>query len=152
MLENVTKSDVVAVVGLGLAAAALSEFLPNARPLIRSAIQFGVDLLTESEAEAEAALIRSMIEATLAGLRRDASAPAGEPERRRAAEARVEDFKQQARIRARRWSKDPQDRHRRYRQHVARLEASLTRHRHEPMPERDRRVLDYAVEALASEA
>ena len=54
MLENVSKSDLVAVVGLGLAAAVMSELLPNARPVIRSAIQFGVDLLTESEAEAEA--------------------------------------------------------------------------------------------------
>jgi len=42
---------------MGLAAAVLSELLPNATPVIRSAIQFGVDLLTESETEAEAELV-----------------------------------------------------------------------------------------------
>jgi hypothetical protein len=55
-------------------------------------------------------------------------------------------------VRAHRWGSDPQDRHRRYRHHVARLEASLARHKHDPMPERDRRVLDYASKALAAEA
>jgi phage FluMu protein gp41 len=71
MLENLTKSDVLTAIGLGLAAATLSELLPNAKPLVRSAIQFGVDLLTESEAEAEAELIQSLIEATMLCIRQD---------------------------------------------------------------------------------
>src|SRR5690349_23132718 len=62
MLEDLTKSDVVMVVGLGIAAAAISDLLPNAKPLVRSAVQFGLDLLTESEAEAEAELIQSRSE------------------------------------------------------------------------------------------
>jgi len=152
MLENVTKSDVIAVVGLGLAAAVVSELVPSARPLLRSAVQFGVDLLTESEVEAEAELIRSLVKAMLAGIRQDVCAPASEPERRQAVEERVEHFKRQARTRARRWGSDPQDRHRRYRRHVARLEASLARHKEGGMPERDRPVFDYALEALAAEA
>ncbi|HEY4472496.1 MAG TPA: hypothetical protein VGN21_15075 [Stellaceae bacterium] len=152
MLENLTKSDVLTAAGLGLAAAMLSELLPNAKPLVRSAIQFGVDLLTESEAEAEAELVQSLIEATLHCIRQDLSEAGSEPERRQAVLARVEHFKKQARVRAHRWGSDPQDRHRRYRHHVARPEASLARHKHDPMPERDRRVLDYASKALAAEA
>jgi hypothetical protein len=151
MLENITKSDVVTVLGLGLLAAAVSELLPNGRPLLRSAIQFGVELLTESEVEAEAELIRSLISATMQGIREDLSEPTGEPERREAIETRVADFKRQARIRARRWGSDLDDRHHRYRRHVARLEASLAKQKQQAGAQ-DRRVLDYAFAALASEA
>ena len=151
MLENLTKSDVVTAVGLGLLAAAVSELLPNTRPLLRSAIQFGVDLLTESEIEAEAELIHSLVTATMQGIRQDLSEPASEPERREAVETRVEHFKQRARTRARRWGADPHDRHRRYRRHVAKLESSLAKQKQEVGP-RDQRVLDYAFEALGSEA
>ena len=151
MLENITKSDVVTVLGLGLIAAVVSELLPNTRPLLRAAIQFGVDLLTESEIEAEAELIRSLVAATVRGIQQDLSAPASEPERREAMQTRVDDFKRQARIRARRWGSDQSDRHRRYRRNVAQLEASLAKQRHRAAP-RDQRVLDYAFEALASES
>jgi hypothetical protein len=151
MLENLTKSDVISVLGLGLLAAAVSELLPSSKPLLRSAIQFGVDLLTESEIEAEAELVHSLIAATMRGIQQDLSEPASEPERREAVETRVEDFKRQARIRARRWGSDPPDRRRRYRRHVAKFEASLAKHKGQVEP-RDQRVLDYAFEALASEA
>jgi hypothetical protein len=151
MLENLTKSDVISVLGLGLLAAAVSELLPSSKPLLRSAIQFGVDLLTESEVEAEAELIHSLIAATIRGIRQDLSEPASEPERREAVQTRVENFKRQARIRARRWGSDPHDRRHRYRRHVAKLEASLAKQKRQIGP-RDQRVLDYAFEALASEA
>jgi hypothetical protein len=151
MLENLTKSDVVTVLGLGLLAAAVSELLPSSKPLLRSAIQFGVDLLTESEIEAEAELIHSLITAAMRGIRQDLSEPASEPERREAVETRVEDFKRQARIRARRWGSDPHDRHHRYRRHVAKLEASLAKQK-QRVGAQDQRVLDYAFAALASEA
>jgi hypothetical protein len=151
MLENLTKSDVISVLGLGLLAAAVSELLPSSKPLLRSAIQFGVDLLTESEVEAEAELIHSLIAATIRGIRQDLSEPASEPERREAVQTRVENFKRQARIRARRWASDPHDRRHRYRRHVAKLEASLAKQKRQIGP-RDQRVLDYAFEALASEA
>jgi hypothetical protein len=78
MLENLTKSDLATAVALGLLTAAVSELLPNTRPLLRSAIQFGVDLLTESEAEAEAELIHSLVAATMRGIRQDLSEPAGQ--------------------------------------------------------------------------
>ena len=103
MLENLTKSDVVIVLGLGIVAAAVSELLPNAKPLVRSAVQFGLDLLTESEAEAEAELIQSLVTATMRGVRQSLSDSASEPERRGRVRASVEHFKKQARVRARRW-------------------------------------------------
>ena len=84
-------------------------------------------------------------------IRQDQSGPASEPERREAMQTRIEDFKRQARIRARRWGADPHDRRRRYRRHVARLEFSLAAEKREVGP-RDQRVLDYAFEALGSEA
>jgi hypothetical protein len=152
MLESITKSDILAVVGLGVAAAVLSGLLPNARPALRSAVKFGVDLFLESEGEAEAELIQSLVAATMHGIREDLSKTHSEPERRDAVEARVENFKRQARIRARRWGSDQQDRHRRYHRHLARLETTLARKKQEALPERDRRVLDYAFEALAAEA
>ena len=151
MLEDLTKSDVVMVVGLGIAAAAISELLPNAKPLVRSAVQFGLDLLTESEAEAEAELIQSLVTATMRGVRQRLSDTASEPERRGAVRASVAHFKKQARIRARRWGSDPHDRHRRYRRHVVALEASLAKKKQE-VPPREQRLVDYAFEALASEA
>jgi hypothetical protein len=151
MLENLTKSDVISVLGLGLLAAAVSELLPSSKPLLRSAIQFGVDLLTESEIEAEAELVHSLIAATIRGIRQDLSGPGGEADHRAAVQTRVEDFKRQARIRARRWGSDPHDRHHRYRRHVAKLEASLAKQK-QRVAAQDRRVLDYAFEALASEA
>jgi hypothetical protein len=151
MLENITKSDIVTVVGLGLLAAAVSELLPSTRPLLRSAVKFGIDLLTESEIEAEAELIHSLVTATMGNIRQDLSGHASEPERREAVETRVEDFKRQARIRARRWASDPHDRHRRYRRHVAKLETSLAKQKGQ-VGSSDQRVLDYAFAALASEA
>jgi hypothetical protein len=151
MLDNWTKSDMVAMLGLGVAAAVLSELLPNARPLIQSAIKFGADLFLEAEGEAEAELIQSLVSATMHGIRQDLSQARSEPERREAVQARVEHFKQQARVRARRWGSDHQDRHRRYRRHVVRLEASLAQKKQEAAP-RDQRVLDYAFEALGAEA
>src|ERR1043165_4962041 len=138
MLENLSKSDVVIVLGLGIAAAAISDLLPNAKPLVRSAVQFGLDLLTESEAEAEAELIQALGTAAMRGGGRSLSDPAAEPERRGAVRASVEHFKKQARIRARRWGSDPHDRHRRYRRHIAALEASLAKKKQEAPP-RDQR-------------
>jgi hypothetical protein len=152
MLESLTKSDIIVVAGLGVAAAVLAELLPNARPALRSAVKFGVDLFLESEGEAESELIQSLVSATMHGIRDDLSKTNNEPERRDAVEARVENFKRQARVRARRWGGDQQDRHRRYRRHIVRLETTLARKKQEALPERDRRVLDYASEALAAEA
>jgi len=151
MLENLTKSDVVMVLGLGLLAAAVSDLLPNTRPLLRSAVQFGFDLLTESETEAEAELIHLLVRTTMRHIRQDLSRAAGEPECCEAVQTRVEDFKRQARIRARRWGADPHDSRRRYHRHVARLETSLAKQKQEVGP-RDQRILDYAFEALGSEA
>jgi hypothetical protein len=85
------------------------------------------------------------------GIQQDLSEPASEPERREAIETRAENFKRRARTRARRWGADPHDRHRRYRRHIARLESSLAKQKQEVGP-RDQRVLDYAFEALGSEA
>jgi hypothetical protein len=151
MFEDMAKSNIVIFVGLALVSSALPELLPNVRPAVRSAIKSGIDLLMESEAEAEAELIQSLVAATMQGIRQALSIPAGEPERSEAIRERVEHFKRQARIRARRWTNDHDDRHRRYRRHVARLESALAKQKQQAGPP-DQLILDYAFAALGSEA
>jgi hypothetical protein len=148
---EMTKSNIMIFLGLALVSSALPELLPNVRPAVRSAIKLGIDLLTESEVEAEAELIQSLVAATMQGIRQDLSKPATGPEPSEAIRKRIEHFKRQARIRARRWTNDHDDRHRRYRRHVARLESALAKHKRQAGP-RDQRILDYAFAALGSEA
>lgn len=120
MFEDITKSNMAVFAGLALASLALPTLLPNLRPTLRSALKIGVDLLTESELEAEAELVEALVSATVVGIQQDLSDPTTRPERSEAVQKRVEHFKHQARIRARRWARDAEDHHRRYRRHVAR--------------------------------
>jgi hypothetical protein len=118
---------------------------------VGSAIKFGIDLLTESELEAETELIEDLVAATIEGIRKDLSKPDAGPERSDAVRKRIEHFKHQARTRARRWATDHDDRDRRYRRHVARLESSLAKQKPH-IAQQDRPILDYAFGALGSEA
>ena len=151
MLEHLTKSDIAIFAGLGLASLVLTGLLPNLRPAVGSAIKFGIDLLTESELEAEAELIDALVAAAIEGIRKDLSKPGTAPERSNAVGKRIEHFKHQARTRARRWAADHDDRDRRYRRHVATQEASLAKQK-QHIAQQDQRVLDYAFAALGSEA
>jgi hypothetical protein len=151
MFEYLTKSNIAIFGGLALASLALPELLPNVRPTVRSVIKLGVDLLTESELEAEAELVEALVAATMDGIRQDLSKPTIGTERSEAVQKRVEHFKHQARTRARRWARDPDDRHRRYRRHVARLESSLAMQKQQ-IAQQDQQILDYAFGALGSEA
>ena len=151
MFEYLTKSNIAIFAGLALASLALSDLLPNVRPTLRSAIKLGIGLLAESELEAEAELVEALVAATMGGIRQDLSQPTTGTERSEAVQKRVEHFKQQARIRARRWARDAEDHHRRYRRHVAKLESSLANCKHQ-IAQQDQQILDYALGALGSEA
>lgn len=151
MFEDLTKSNIGIFAGLALVSLALPELLPNLRPGLRSAIKIGIDLLTESELEAEGELIEALVSATMDGIRQDLAKPATAAERSEAVQKRIEQFRHQAHTRARRWARDPDDRHRRYRRHVAMLESSLAEKKQQ-IPQPDQRVLDYAFAALGSEA
>jgi hypothetical protein len=151
MFEYLTKSNIAIFAGLALASLALPELLPNLRPTVRSAIKIGIGLLTESEVEAEAELVEALVAATMDGIRQDLSKPTTGTERSEAVQNRVEHFKHQAHIRARRWARDPEDHHRRYRRHVARLESSLAKQKHQ-IAKQDQQILDYTLAALGSEA
>ena len=151
MLEHLTKSDIATFAGLASVSLILPGLLPNLPPAVGSAIKFGIDLLTESELEAETELIEDLVAATIEGIRKDLSKPDAGPERSDAVRKRIEHFKHQARTRARRWAAGHDDRDRRYRRHVARLEASLAKQKPH-IAQQDRPILDYAFGALGSEA
>ena len=151
MFEQLTKSNMAIFAGLALASLALPELLPNVRPTLRSAIKLGLGLLAESELEAEAELVETLVAAAMDGIRQDLSQPTTGTERSEAVQKRVEHFKHQARTRAQRWARNAEDRHRRYRRHVAKLQSSLANRKHQ-IAQQDQQILDYALTALGSEA
>ena len=150
VFDDLAKSSVIPVVGLLLLSAALPRLLPNVRPGIKSAIKLGIDLLAEAEGEAEAELVESLIDVTMQGIEQ-AFHSADEREWQGVVQKRVEHFKKQADIRARRWAANHHDHHARYRRHLARLQSALAdkRRRHGSY---EQKILDYAAAALASEA
>jgi hypothetical protein len=147
MFEDLAKPNVVAMFGLTVLAAALPSLVPELRPAIKSAVKFGITLLAESEEEAEAELIQSLVETTVAAIREELAQPADATERDEAVRRRVRHFKHQASRRARRWSHGEEDSQRRYRRHIVRLAKSL-QHQEQQAPVRDRPIIADAVANL----
>ena len=150
MLDDLAKPNVTALFGALVLTAASPVLLPDWRPALKSAIKFGITLLTESQEEAETELIQSLVETTIAAIREELAEPAGDPERRSAVQRHIRDFKHRARRRSRRWDGDGDENGRCYRRHVARLEASLAG-QEQRVPTRDRPIIAEAVASLARE-
>src|ERR1700693_5213605 len=104
--EDLAKSNLVTIAGLGLLAVALPELVPSMRPVLKSALKIGVSLFLESEAEAEAELIQSLVSSTLEGIQQVLSKPADEAERQEAVRRRIRHFQRKGRLRAARWNSD----------------------------------------------
>jgi hypothetical protein len=149
-LEDLTKSNLVTVAGLGLLAVVLPEFMPSMRPALKSALKIGISLFVESEAEAEAELIQSLVSATLAGIEQALSKPADEAERRAAVRRSIHHFRRKAHARAERWNSDERERHRSYRRHVAGLQAGLVERKQHVGPRRQK-IIDEVSTFLAQE-
>ena len=149
-LEDLTKPNLVTVLGLGLLTAAAAEFMPSLRPALKSAIKIGLSILYESQAEAEAELIRALVSSTLEGIEWALSKTADEPERRAAIRRRIRHFQRQARSRAECWSADEHERYRCYRRHVAQLQAGLVERKQHVGPRRQR-INDEASTALVQD-
>jgi hypothetical protein len=150
MLDELAKPNVVIGFGLAALTAALPLLLPEWRPMAKSAIKFGVGLLAESEEEAEAELIQSLVETTIEAIREELAKPAPEAERGEAVRQRIHHFKHRARRRSVRWDRDSDEHGRSYRRHVRRLEARLL-DAEQRAPARDRPIIAEAVAGLARE-
>lgn len=148
--EDLAKSNLVTIAGLGLLAVVLPELVPNMRPALKSALKIGISLFIESEAEAEAELIQSLVSATLEGIEEALSEPADEAERRAAVKRRIHHFQRKARSRAERWNSDKQERHRAYRRQVAQLQSGLVERKRRVGP-RHQQIIDEASIFLAQE-
>ena len=146
--EDLTKPNLATVVGLGLLTAVLPKLLPEMRPGLRSAIRFGLTLFAESEQEAEAELMQSLVAGTVDQIRAILVGPESEPERRGAVRQTVRHFKRQAKRRASRWGRDELSRRRCYDRHVARLETALARHKQRAEPDQQD-IIEDAFVALA---
>jgi hypothetical protein len=150
MLDDLAKPNVIVVFGAAVLSTALPALLPQWRPALKSAIKFGIILLAESEEEAEAELIQSLVETTIAAIREELAEPAGDAERGAAVRCRIRHFKHRARRRSWRWDGDSEGHGRCYRHHVRRLEVSLT-DQAQRLPARDRPIIAEAVANLAQE-
>jgi len=148
MLDNLTKPNLIGVFGLAVAAAVLPELVPEWRPALKSVLKFGVTLLCESQEEAEAELIQSLVVTTIEAIREELATPAGEAERRAAVQHKIRHFKHRARRRSRRWDGDEDGEGRFYRRHVKRLEAALADQEQQVAPG-DRPVIAEAAAHLA---
>jgi hypothetical protein len=148
--EDLAKSNLVTIAGLGLLAVVLPELVPNMRPALKSALKIGISLFIESEAEAEAELIQSLVSATLEAIEEALSKPADEAERRAAVERRIRHFQRKARSRAKRWNSDERERHLAYRRQVAQLQSGLVARKQHVGPRRQQ-IIDEASIFLAQE-
>lgn len=149
-IEDLVRPNLVTLLGLGVAAVVLPEFVPSMRPALKSAIKIGIDLFAESQGEAEAELMRWLVTSTLKALDEELSKPADEEQRREAVNRRIRSFQHKARSRAARWNSDEEERHSSYRQHVAQLQAGLVQRKQHYGP-RHQQIIDDASTFLAQE-
>ena len=77
-LEDLTKSNLVTVPGLGLLTVAATELVPSLRPALKSAIKVGLAILIEAQEEAEVELIRALVLSTVEAIGEVLSRPADE--------------------------------------------------------------------------
>jgi hypothetical protein len=146
-LDDLLKPNLVTLLGLGIVAAALPEFVPSMRPVLKSAVKIGISLIAESQGEAEAELIQSLAAATLKAIDEELAKPGDEAEHREAVRRKLRHFQHKARKRAESWTADDHERHRCYRRHVARLQSGLVERRQHVGPRR-RQIIDEASAAL----
>jgi hypothetical protein len=149
-LEDLVKPNLVTLLGLGVAAVVLPEFVPSMRPALKSAIKIGISLLAESQGEAEAELVRSLVSATLKAIDEELSKPGDEEHRREAVRRKIHHFTRKAHTRSASWNSDEHDRRRCYREHLGHLQAGLVRRKQSYGPRRQK-IIDDASTFLAQE-
>jgi hypothetical protein len=126
-VEDMFGSNLLLTVAVGATALLLPRILPGLSPPLRSAIKGGLQLFLEAEGEAEGGIIEQLAETALQTALGKLSGPGPAEERRDAARAAIEDYKQTARTRARRYGSDAEDRSARRGRHMAVLRRKLHR-------------------------
>ena len=126
-VEDIFGSHLLVTVAVGATAVLLPRVLPGLSPLVRSTLKGGLQLFLEAEGEAEGGIIEQLAETALTTAMERLSGPGPAHERRDAARAAIEDYKQTARTRARRYGSDAQDRSARRGRHLAALRRKLHR-------------------------
>jgi len=150
LLEDALKGDIVTLAVAGAAAVALPVLFPQLAPPLRSALKLGVTLFLESEGEAEASLIETLVRHTMNGLLAVATGPGSVEERQQAAAKRVAKFEARARSRAQRFGRDEADQVARYRRQVASLKRAVAaaKERH---PNHAHPVLDHVAQMVTED-
>lgn len=129
MLEDLLKGNVLIAIGVGATALLLPKVLPELPAPVRSVVKGGFSLFLESESEAEGGIVSRLADNALKNVLHSLSGPGSADDRNEAARKAVENFKQTARTRARRYGRDDEDRSARYCRHIAALRLRLERER-----------------------
>lgn len=129
MLEDLLEGNVFTVLAVGAAVLLLPKVLPDFPAPLRSVVKGGVSLFLESESEAEGGIIKRLADNALRNVLHSLSSPGSADHRNGAARKVVENFKQTARTRARRYGRHHDDRSARYARHIAALRNCLEQER-----------------------
>jgi hypothetical protein len=126
-VEDIFGGNLLVTVAVGATALLLPRVLPGLSPPLRSAIKGGLQLFLEADGEAEGGIIEQLAETALNTALERLSGPGPADERRGAARDAIEDYKQTARTRARRYGSDAEDRSARRHRHLTALRHKLHR-------------------------
>jgi hypothetical protein len=126
-LEDLAKLELPAILGLGVVMMIAGRLMPELRPQLKSAVQLGLSLVGESEAEAEAGIIDQLATRTVGALADALLAPPGDAAAHAAVDRTLRHFQRRARVHARRWAHDPDHVGRHYRRHVRHLRSQIER-------------------------
>ncbi|HJU17500.1 MAG TPA: hypothetical protein VJ770_13660 [Stellaceae bacterium] len=124
ILEDITKAELPAALGLGVVVLLAARLMPQLQPPLKSAVKLGLTLFAESEGEAEAGIIDKLVEPTVENLLDALLAPPGDAARAKV-DRSLHHFERRARVHARRWAHDPAHVDRHYHRHIRRLHRRL---------------------------
>ncbi|MFL5253165.1 MAG: hypothetical protein ACJ8AI_09785 [Rhodopila sp.] len=129
LVDDVLKGNLLIAAAIGATALVLPKIMPDLSPPLRAAIKGGLSLLLESESEAEGGIIERLADTALKNVLAHLSGPGSPTERRDAARTAIADYKRTARVRARRYARDDEDRSARRNRHIDALRHKLHRAR-----------------------
>jgi hypothetical protein len=131
-IEDIFKGNLAVAAAMGAAALVLPKLLPGLSPPMRSAIKSGLSLFAESESEAEAGIVNRLADNALNAVLKQFFGPGTADDRQEPAGSTIEEFRETAHARARRYGRDDDDRAARYGRHIEALrramEQKLVRH------------------------
>jgi hypothetical protein len=128
-VDDMLKGNLLIAAAIGATALVLPRIMPDLSPSLRAVVKGGLSLLLESEAEAEGGIVERLADTALKNVLAHLSGPGSPHERRDAARAAIADYKRTARVRARRYARNDQDRSTRRGRHIEALRRKMHRAR-----------------------